>query len=194
LTSNLTAIATGAAGILTQSSTGVYAVMNSVLTGACGSNPCNLHVVYGNSVPSWVGGTVVFANLDSAMTTLITQGQAQVNIVNNTINSSFATQRATSNIAYGNMGAKIAKEISVTSTIGIDLPNIPHGGQHTIMSWVQSIDAYAQDTQHGGANEYIQRIVTPNSIQGQAIVAGLIESRNITRLQNLGVSVDHKLY
>jgi len=194
LTSNLTAIATGAAGILTQDTTGVYAVMNSVLANACGSNPCNLRLLPGNSVPSWVGGTGLFTSIDSAMTTLITQGQAQVNIVNNTINSSFATQRATSNIAYGNMGAKIAKEISVTSTIGIDLPNIPHGGQHTIMSWVQSIDAYAQDTQHGGANEYIQRIVTPNSIQGQAIVAGLIESRNITRLQNLGVSVDHKLY
>lgn len=194
LTTNLNTIASGAAGILTQASTGVYAVMNSVLVGACGSNPCNLHVVYGNSVPSWVGGTVVFTSIDSAMSTLITQGQAQVNIVNNTINSSFATQKATSNTAYGNMGTKISKEISVTSTIGVDLPNITSGGQHTIMSWVQSIDSYAQDTQIGGATEYIGRIVTANSIPGQAIVASLIESRNITRLQNLGVPVDNKLY
>jgi hypothetical protein len=84
--------------------------------------------------------------------------------------------------------------LTCTSTIGVDLPNITSGGQHTIMSWVQSIDSYAQDTQKGGATEYIGRIVTANSIPGQAIVASLIESRNITRLQNLGVPVDNKLY
>jgi hypothetical protein len=147
--------------------------------------------VYGNPVtgPVNIPDIGIFVNADSAYSTaLISSAQEQLAGVVET----FPAQTTAMNLAFDNIGNLIVNETNNAANAGIVIGDIETApvGRGIIMSFVQSLDSYAQDVGQNGPSQFLQQLANLETQGGQAVVAAMRAGRNIARLAELGVGQD----
>jgi hypothetical protein len=147
--------------------------------------------VYGNPVigPVDIPGYGNFINAEEAYSSVLVSS-AQTELAQ--IVTAFPVQTTAMNLAFNNIGSRIINETNNAANAGIVIGDIETApvGRGIIMSFVQSLDSYAQDIGQNGPAQVLQQLATPGTQGGQAIVAAMRAGRNIARLAELGVGQD----
>lgn len=159
---------------------GVYTVMLNTNSGVYGDP-----VVGPVDIPDYGN----FVNAESAYSSVLISA-AQNELDQAVI--AFPVQTTAMNLAFNTIGNLIVNETNNAANAGIvigDLETAPVS-RGIIMSFVQSLDSYAQDVGLNGPAQVLQQLANVETQGGQAVVAAMRAGRNIARLAELGVGQD----
>lgn len=115
---------------------------------------------------------------DAAMIALIASANAEiVNIV-----SAQPALTATLNTAFSNIGSTLSSEKTYQTAAGIDYfaPTTP--SQTNVISFVQNLPRYGQETESCGPADFLNQVADTSNLYGQSIVGCMREGQNTTRL------------
>lgn len=159
---------------------GVYTVMLETNSGVYGDP-----VVGPVDIPDYGN----FANADTAYTSSLI-GAVQAELSQLVID--FPQQTSALNESFNKIGLQITNELNNAANAGIVVSNLETApvGRGIIMSFVQSLDFYAQDVGENGAAQVLQQLANVETMGGQAVVASMRAGRNIARLAELGIGQD----
>lgn len=147
--------------------------------------------VYGDPVvgPVDIPGYGNFVNAESAYSSVLISS-AQTELAQAV--TAFPVQTTAMNLAFDAIGSQIVNETNNAANAGIVIGDIETApvGRGIIMSFVQSLDSYAQDIGENGPAQVLQQLANLETQGGQAIVAAMRAGRNIARLAELGVGQD----
>jgi hypothetical protein len=159
---------------------GVYTVMLETNSG-----------VYGDPVvgPVDIPGYGNFVNAESAYSSVLISS-AQTELAQAV--TAFPVQTTAMNLAFDAIGSQIVNETNNAANAGIVIGDIETApvSRGIIMSFVQSLDSYAQDIGENGPAQFLQQLANLETQGGQAVVAAMRAGRNIARLAELGVGQD----
>jgi hypothetical protein len=91
---------------------------------------------------------------------------------------------------WNQMAEKLIEERNNQETASIDLDDLIPNEETAILSFVQNLPSYGEDTSFGGAADFLEDIADKNTLGGQAIVACLRQGRNVQTLDRTGISTD----
>lgn len=193
--------------VLTDSSTGVFTVMQDTLNGdytieVAGVDPDP--PTYYVEIPQGLPGAGTYSSSDSpdgAVTnafngpgvpsppyaTGVGLIPAAYSLVS-TIVSNANTVVAIANSAWANISAQIVYENSSQTQANIVPSSLISGVRPTALAY--NLASYGAETGIGGASWFLESVANTSSLGGQAIVASMREARNLVRLQNAGVQTD----
>jgi len=176
---------TGTLNTLTDSTTGVYTVMQNVIDGVYG-DVANSIVIPGGlpGEGTYSDGNVAFTGPGTPGIGLIPAAYSLIgNIIAN--NSSNVT---VANSAWSNIAAQIALEQSTQAQANIVFADLVPGIQPT--SLATDIGQYGLATSVGGAAWFFESVANTSTQGGQAIISSMREARNQVLLSNAGVGTD----
>ena len=161
-------------------STGVLVVLEYLIDG--------VYVVGANWViPAGVYGAGTYGTFGTAYTAVIAAAKSLMQSVYST-----DTTAQTIQTNFKRMQEQQAREKLIRAKMDLNLNNIQPTDSNAI-SLSSSLPFYALDTTAGGIGEYIERIMNINSLGGQATIAAMRESRNITKLNEATLQQDGSL-
>ena len=187
---------------LTNSSTGVFTVMQDTLAGVYTNVISNgmpeydtYYVNIPNSLPG--GGNYSVGGSPSAAITSAFDGPGPVygiglipaaySLVSSIVSSSNAVV-AIANSAWANISAQIVYENSSQTQANITSANLISGTSPS--SLALNLASYGTETEVGGASWFLESVANTTTLSGQAIVATMREARNQSRLQTAGIQTD----
>jgi hypothetical protein len=88
------------------------------------------------------------------------------------------------------MAEKLIEEKDNQETASIDLSDLIPNEETALLSFVQNLPSYGEDTAFGGAADFLEDIADKTTLGGQAIVACLRQGRNVQTLDQTGISTD----
>lgn len=163
--------------------TEIFSVMQLVANGSYGDpyvGPVDINDsvpgqgVYNNSFPYTAG--------DLALQALITLAITEIGL----IRTQYPVQTAAAQAAWDALATEIAVVQGYLTRADIDLTD-PAVGQTSIISFVQSIDQFAEDKGNYGAYWYLNCVAETTTLGGQTLVAALRESSNLSRLDQANI-------
>ena len=175
-TTTLTSLTnSGALSTLTNSSNGVYTVMQNTINGQYNTES-------GVDIPPGLPGAGTYADIDTAFTNGLIPA---ANVLINNIVSTNSTAVANTTSAFGNCAQQIILENTNLKAAGIAFGNLIAGLQATGL--VDSLPSYGLDTAVGGPAWFLESTANLNSQGGQAVVGTMREARNQESLQSVGI-------
>ena len=170
---------------LTSNTTGVFTVMQNVISGVYGDIANSITIPGGlPGAGTYTDGNVAFTGPGTPGTGLIPAAYSLIGtiVTNNNANVSSA------NSAWGNIASQLSLEKTTQAQAGIVYANLIPGLKPT--SLATDIAQYGLDTSAGGAAWFFEAVANLSTQGGQAIVSSMREARNQVRLQNAGVGTD----
>ena len=180
--------AAGALTSLTNSTNGVYTVMQKVIDGVYGIPDEFGGVII---IPSGLPAAGTYSSYDGAFTGPGTPGTGLIPAAYSAIAvivSNNANAVANANAAWSNIAAQISGEFIFQSQAGLEFANLIPNQQ--AIGLVNNLSSYALDTEVGGPAFIIESVANTATLGGQAIVSTMRESRNQLRLQSAGVQTE----
>lgn len=126
------------------------------------------------------------SNHDSAMATYISQANAEILAIYNA-NTAAATEL---NTLWKAVGTALTKESTIRAAA---LSSSASSSTQTIYSFIDSMNAYAVDTEPLQSVQVLEAIANISTIGGQALIALLREIRNAQRLGLAGLELDNNI-
>lgn len=178
----------GALTSLTNSTNGVYTVMQNAIDGLYGIPDGMGNIM---TIPSGLPGAGKYSTYDEAFTGPGSPGTGLIPAAYTSIASIVSANSsnvANSTAAWSNVAVQIAGESDLQAQANIVFADlIPN--QRPI-GLVNNLASYGLDTEVGGAAFVLESVSNTNTLGGQAIVSTMRESRNLLRLQNAGVQTE----
>ena len=183
----------GAFSTLTNSTTGVYTIMENTIAGDYttfipGIDPDpGTYVV---TIPGGLPGAGTYSGYpeSAAVQLAFTDGltPAMISAVN-TIISNYTSDVTQTNTNWNNMSTQIVNENINLALAGVVLADLVVGQQP--FSLVTGLPSDGRDTTEGGA-AYVMQSLSTNTQGGQAIISTMREARNQDRLSTAGINTD----
>ena len=183
----------GAFSTLTNSTTGVYTVMEDTIAGdyttqtsfAPPTDEWTTTIPGGLPGAGSYTGASASASIQAAFTGGLTPAMisAVATIVSN--NGANVAQTTTN---FNNSATQIIRENTNLALAGVVLADLVVGQQP--MSLVTNLATNGKDTTEGGAAYVMESLANVNSIGGQAIISTMREARNQDRLSTAGITTD----
>lgn len=187
---------------LTNSSTGVFTVMQDTLDGVYTNVISNgmpefdtYYVNIPNSLPG--GGNYSIESSPSAAISSAFNGPGPVygiglipaaySLVSNIV-ANASSSVAIADSAWSNIAAQIVRENNNQTQANVIPANILSGTTPT--SLALNLSSYGKETAVGGAAWFLESVASTSTLGGQAIVASMREVRNQGRLQAAGIQTD----
>jgi hypothetical protein len=183
--------------------TTVYVRMNHTLNGVYG-NPIvgpvvipagpgagRYDAIFEFVAPEEEGGEPILVLIETAGSVALRTGliPAALQAVTQIINSATASV-AQLNQDWNQMAQKLIDESNNQAAASIDLDDLIPNEETAILSFVQNLPNYGEDTSFGGSGEFLEDIANKNTLGGQAIVACLRQGRNVQALDRAGIGND----
>ena len=97
------------------------------------------------------------------------------------------------NSAWGNIILTLGIQQDNQDSADMDFGNLQPDSMSAAMSFASSLHEYGLDVVPGGASEYLTSLANPATLGGQSVIASLQEGRNISSLEQAGISLDTQL-
>jgi hypothetical protein len=185
---------TGALSTLTDSSTGVWTVMQNALAGDYDeevppvdpADPSTWIVV----IPSPLPGAGTYADLDSAFATgLIPAAESLIgDIVTSNVEISAELNSAVSSVVN-----LLITEKQNFALLDLNLTELTANDRGSVMSLGFSLHDIGTDVGVSGASAYFGAIADRSNLYGQAILAAMREGRNIQTLNSVSIALDTQI-
>jgi hypothetical protein len=178
----------GALTSLTNSTNGVYTVMQKAIDGVYGIPDGMGNVM---TIPFGLPGAGTYSTYDEAFTGPGSPGTGLIPAAYSsiaTIVSTNSSNVANANAAWSNVAVQITGEFDLQAQASIEFANLIPNLQPTGL--VNNLSSYGLDTEIGGAAFILESVANTATLGGQAIVSTMRESRNQLRLQNAGVQTE----
>lgn len=178
----------GALNTLTNSTTGVFTVMQNAINGVYGVPDGMGNVM---TIPGGLPGAGIYNTYDLAFTGPGSPGTglipAAYNLIGNIVTNN-SSSVANANSAWANVAAQLVLETTNLSQAGVVFSDLVPGSVPN--SLVTNLPYYGLDTTVGGAAWFFESIANTSTQGGQAVISTMREARNQVRLQNAGVETD----
>lgn len=147
-------------------------------------------------------GTTRFVGQISGTTLTVTQvisGAIEVGMVLSGISADDSTSASVAGGTSVVSGGGLSWQVNISQTTPanlfftalplVDFSNIK-GTDTVAMQFAENLHRYGNDTAVGGVAQYLEGIAVTSSIGGQSVVSAMREGRNITRLEEAGLTDD----
>ena len=176
---------------LSDTSLGVYTVMQNTLNGDYGNvidpgPPVIMDIV----IPGGLPGAGTYGNLDAAFSTGLIPAAA--NLIANVVTAN--TSNVTSlNSNFSTMAAHLAAEKTNLALAQVNFADITGNNRSAVMGLGSSLQQIGKDISPQGQAEFFSAIANTQNIYGQAIISSFREGRNIAALNNAGIGTDTQI-
>jgi hypothetical protein len=184
----------GAFSTLTNSTNGVYTVMENTIAGDYTTFTPGIDPdpgTYTVTIPGGLPGAGTYSGYpeSAAVQLAFTNGltPAMISAVTTIVsNNSANVAQTTTN--FNNISEQIIQEDTDLALAGVVLADLVNGQQP--MSLVTGLPSNGRDTTEGGAAYVMESLANVSSIGGQAIISTMREARNQDRLSTAGITTD----
>lgn len=183
-------ITVGAFSNLTNSTNGVYTIMQNTANGDY-TTSSGFPVVYSTDIPAGNPGSGTYTgNTSSESIQLAFDNGLTPNLVANIniIVSTYPSQVSNINTDFNNMANQISMENTNLVGAGVVIANLIAGTQASGL--VTGLSSYGLDTTEGGSAYFLESVANLSSQGGQAVVSTMRQARNQVRLSDAGIQTD----
>lgn len=176
---------------LSDTSLGVYTVMQNTLNGDYGNviDP-GPPVVMDIIIPGGLPGAGTYANLNAAFSTGLIPAAA--NLIANVVAANPANVTSL-NSNFSIMAAHLAAEQTNLALAQVNFADISGNNRSAVMGLGSSLQQIGKDIAPQGQAEFFSAIANTQNIYGQAIISSFREGRNIAALNNAGIGTDTQI-
>lgn len=195
LTEQLTQLqSAGALLSLTNSTDGVYTVMQNALDGdydeeTPGAEPEDPAVIT-IEIPSPLPGAGTYDSLDQAFADgLIPAAESLIA----TIAAGNATATAASNLAATSIVDSLIKEKLNFALTNLDVEELQANDRSSVMALAANLHELGVDSRNTGSSDYFEAVADRSTLSGQAVIAAMREGRNMQALNDIGIELDTQI-
>jgi hypothetical protein len=175
---------------LTDSTYGVYTVMQDTLNGDYTTvvNPSPIEITI--TIPPGLPGAGTYGNLDAAFSTGLIPVAA--NLVANVATNN-ASNASSMNTSFTTMAQQLSAETNNLVLAQVTFGDLAANSRSSIMSLSSSLHDIGTDVTPQGQNDFFTAIADTSNQYGQAIIASFREGRNIKVFDNVGIGSDTQI-
>jgi hypothetical protein len=175
---------------LTDSTYGVYTVMQDTLNGDYTTvvNPSPIEITI--TIPPGLPGAGTYGNLDAAFSTGLIPVAA--NLVANVATNN-ASNASSMNTSFTTMAQQLSAETNNLVLAQVTFSDLAANSRSSIMSLSSSLHDIGTDVTPQGQNDFFTAIADTSNQYGQAIIASFREGRNIKVFDNVGIGSDTQI-
>ena len=175
---------------LTDSTYGVYTVMQNTLNGDYTSviNPSPIEITI--TIPAGLPGEGTYGNLDAAFSTGLIPAAANL-IANVAANN--ASNASTLNTSFTTMAQQLSAETNNLVLAQVEFNDLAANSRSSVMSLASNLHEIGTDVAPKGQNDFFTAIADTSNQYGQAIIASFREGRNIKVFNDAGIGSDTQI-
>jgi hypothetical protein len=175
---------------LTDSTNGVYTVMQDTLNGDYTTiiNPSPIEITI--TIPPGLPGAGTYGNLDAAFSTGLIPAAA--NLIANVATNN-ASNASSMNSSFTTMAQQLSAETNNLVLAQVTFGDLAANSRSSIMSLGSSLHDIGTDVAPDGQNDFFTAIADTSNQYGQAIIASFREGRNIKVFDNAGIGSDTQI-
>lgn len=175
---------------LTDSTYGVYTVMQNTLNGDYTSviNPSPIEITI--TIPAGLPGEGTYGNLDAAFSTGLIPAAANL-IANVAANN--ASNASTLNTSFTTMAQQLSAETNNLVIAQVEFNDLAANSRSSVMSLASNLHEIGTDVAPKGQNDFFTAIADTSNQYGQAIIASFREGRNIKVFNDAGIGSDTQI-